>query len=130
MKKILLILALTLTTLTAFSQNSLDYRIESYACKTYVDGIWSAWSKFESTNLTLTLTDTTIGIDSKEPQLYTIIVDSYSTKIKSDSFKYDSWDVVDIQGLCAKVTLISKNNTLYYVLINYEDVKWIYGISK
>jgi hypothetical protein len=42
MKKILLILALTLTTLTVFSKNSLDYRIESYACKTYVDGIWSA----------------------------------------------------------------------------------------
>jgi hypothetical protein len=88
------------------------------------------WSKFESTNLTLTLTDTTIGIDSSELQYYTIITDSYSTKVKSDSFKYDSWDVVDIQGLRAKVTLISKNNTLYYVLISYEDVKWIYGIRK
>ena len=39
-------------------------------------------------------------------------------------------DVVDIQGLRAKVTLISKNNTLYYVLISYEDVKRIYGIRK
>jgi hypothetical protein len=130
MKKILLILALMLTTLTAFSQNSLDYNIESFAYKTYTSGIWSAWSKFESTNLTLTLTDTTISIDSNEPQLYTIIVDSYSTKVKSDSFKYDSWNVVDREGLYAKVTLISKNDVLYYVLVVYNDVKWIYGISK
>ena len=129
MKKLLVCLLLVFTTLMA-SAETRSYRIESFSCKTYVTGVWSTWSTPESSNLILSMNETNISINSSYSQFYTIRVDTYSTKVKSDGYTYDTWYAVDKNGLTLQITMISKSNVLYYVLIAYNDAKWLYGISK
>jgi len=129
MKKLLVCLLLVFTTLMA-SAETRSYRIESFSCKTYVTGVWSTWSTPESSNLILSMNETNISINSSDSQFYTIRVDTYSTKVKSDGYTYDTWYAVDKNGLTLQITMISKSNVLYYVLIAYNDAKWLYGISK
>ena len=129
MKKLLVCLLLVFTTLMA-SAKTRSYRIESFSCKTYVTGVWSTWSTPESSNLILSMNETNISINSSDSQFYTIRVDTYSTKVKSDGYTYDTWYAVDKNGLTLQITMISKSNVLYYVLIAYNDAKWLYGISK
>ena len=129
MKKLLVCLLLVFTTLMA-SAETRSYRIESFSCKTYVTGVWSTWSTPESSNLILSMNETNISINSSDSQFYTIRVDTYSTKVKSDGYTYDTWYAVDQNGFTLQITMISKSNVLYYVLIAYNDAKWLYGISK
>ena len=129
MKKLLVCLLLVFTTLMA-SAETRSYRIESFSCKTYVTGVWSTWSTPESSNLILSMNETNISINSSDSQFYTIRVDTYSTKVKSDGYTYDTWYAVDKNGLTLQITMISKSNVLYYVLIAYNDAEWLYGISK
>lgn len=129
MKKLLVCLLLVFTTLMA-SAETRSYQIESFSCKTYVTGVWSTWSTPEASDLILSMNETNISINSSDPQFYTIRIDTYSSKVNSDGYTYDSWYAVDKNGLNLQITMISRNSTLYYVLIAYNDAKWLYGISK
>ena len=120
--KILLISLFTLFCSCAHADNILTYYAYAYSYAEISSSgkyYWSDW-KDCSLNITLDLDEDRIFINSKSPQLYTLV--SSSRIYYKDGIKVYEWDVVD-QDLDRGTVRMLDNKQIY---ICFKDIAWAY----
>lgn len=106
MKKIIVIIALILVSMSAFAQNVQWFQATSFACKSVYSSTWSDWEasdvkiKFDFVNQTIT-------IYSQQLQHYTVI--------RQVPAAYDS------NGIQEKYLVMDVNGYNYYVRLRIES---------
>ena len=128
MKRFFIMLMMVCSILGMQASEVSKYRAHNVSFSYCVNGVWSDWTSPETANVLISTTETMIGINSSKPQFYTIRVSTYCEQIDSN-FTYRTWLATDSNGLTVKISLVSKSEYLFYVVIEYNDFKILYDLT-
>ena len=117
---------------------SLDSKAQVYYYKTYefaikykTNGVWSNWSDWERSNMTLTIDidRDVITVYSEKRQVYIVLeyLDSYKDDSGGTQIKYY---VIDQDGDKGYVRLRIEKNGNSQVYIDFNDVMWVYNVRR
>ena len=135
MRKLIILLMLLIASFTMpieANAQTYSYRSFQFSYKQLTDyGIWTNWSKWEDSNLLITINydDDVIKIYSKMMQIY--VITGYSDSYTDDSGgRQVKFNFVDQDGDKGTIRLRIEKNGNSQLYVDFADIMWVYNVRK
>ena len=125
------ILVFGLLSASSLSAQTYYYKTFQFSIKYKTNGVWSNWSDWESSNMTLTidLDRDVITVYSEKRQIYKVLenMGSYTDESQGRQTKFY---VVDQDGDLGYVRLRIEKNGNSQVYVDFNDIMWVYNVRR
>ena len=115
-------------TIPCFAQTEY-FKAYTYSSKVMVNGQWSDWLNWISTNINVKIDfdKARITIYSNEPQIYRLIEEVEAPY--DNSGQQIKYRMIDQDGDYGSIRFRKQYNGIIQLYIDYADIKWVYNIE-
>ena len=130
MKRLLLLLIVSVFSVTTFSQ---VYKLDAYELSSrYLqdNGYWSNWENWKSCSVLVVINANTerVNIYSAKPQEYDIYR-TYEQRSDGEGGTETDFDCVNADGLRCTMRIRTQRNGVRQLYIYFSDFQWVYNIQ-